>query len=254
MAVFKTPFKMALSLQKKILSSIYVCRKSVGFCGLKIKHECKTGVSVPNSQSICSSSIRYDESSLKSNSEISWVRRILQGSGPSADVDETTLDDEVVAVEPRYMEILQEKQTNFISRPETRRKNYSPPLDVEDSLEEMTLQLTTETDPVNWKEVTLDDNLLKFQLLSKCGQTFQHSIPNYQLKKMKTVEDVLTFYQTPLKDTSVFDELSTKELPANLRIQWDYNDSKLEVYEEYLEYVKKKKPRKPSDWPYRPSH
>ncbi|XP_003725821.2 39S ribosomal protein L50, mitochondrial [Strongylocentrotus purpuratus] len=244
---------MAFSIRKNVISSINQYHKLLGLRGLKNTHEYWTCLPIQNHQLISTSSIQRD-ASFKTNEEMSWVRRILQGSGPSADVDETSLEDEVVAVEPRYMEILQEKQTNFISKPETRRRNYSPPHDVEDSLEELTLQLTTETDPVNWKEVSFDDNLFKFQLLSKCSQTFQHSVPSYQLRKMKTVEDVLTFYQTPVKDTSVYDELSTKELPPNLRIQWDYNDSKLEVYEEYLEHIKLKKSRKPSDWPFRPSH
>ncbi|XP_072163346.1 large ribosomal subunit protein mL50-like isoform X2 [Diadema setosum] len=204
--------------------------------------------------SISTSCVRHDDTGLKTDSEMSWVRRILQGSGPSADIDETGLEEEVVEVEPRYMEILQETPSDFITCPETRRMNYSPPADLEDALEEMTLQLTTDTDPVNWKEVSLDDALLKYQLLSNCSQAFKHSVPSYRLRGMKTVGDVLRFYQTPIKDTTVFDEFSTRDLPPNLRIQWDYNDSKLEVYEDYLEYVKKKRSRKPPDWPFRPSH
>ena len=59
------------------------------------------------------------------------------------------------------------------------------------------------------------------------------------------MSDVLSFYQEEVKDTSKFDELSAQELPENLRIHWDYkDDSKLEIYEDWLKYLDKKGPKK----------
>ena len=64
------------------------------------------------------------------------------------------------------------------------------------------------------------------------------------------MSDVAAFYQVEVKDTSKFDDLSLEELPENLRIHWEYkDDSKLEIYEDYLEYIKPKHRAGPEDVP-----
>ncbi len=86
------------------------------------------------------------------------------------------------------------------------------------------------------------------QVLSKCAESLKHDVPNFLLNQMNTMSDVLAFYQTEVKDTSKFDELSTQDLPTNLQIHWEYkDDSKLELYEDWLKYLKPKVEVKPED-------
>ncbi|XP_022085889.1 39S ribosomal protein L50, mitochondrial-like [Acanthaster planci] len=186
--------------------------------------------------------------------EQSWVRRILRGSGPSKDIDDTLDEEEIVEVEPQYMDIIQTPKATFIEKPQVRIKSYQPPDDLVKRLHDITLEVVPDATSENWKEVSLKDNSTKYQILVKCFTEFKHDIPNFLLSKMHTVEDVITFYETEVKDKTKFDELSTVDLPPNLKIHWNYgDDSRLELYEDYLEYVKPNRSPKPPEWKYRPS-
>ena len=52
-------------------------------------------------------------------------------------------------------------------------------------------------------KLTQDDNLnfmiqTKASLLLKCEREFQRDIPNHKLRDMRTVNDVITYYSTPV--------------------------------------------------------
>lgn len=193
--------------------------------------------------------LQVDE--LRSEGEKSWVKRILHGSGPAADIED---EEEVVEVEPQYMQLLQQKQETFIEKPETRQKVYTPPEELEDAIFEITKKVCPEVDLSNWKSLGLQDISRKQQILLKCFQYFNHDVPNFLLSKMSTVEDVVNFYHEPVKDTTTFDELSSKDLPKNLKIHWEYeDDSQLEVYQDYLDYTRKRRTGPPSTYPFKDS-
>ncbi|XP_077996138.1 large ribosomal subunit protein mL50-like [Glandiceps talaboti] len=148
--------------------------------------------------------------------ERSWLKKLMYGSAPASDdVDET--DPEVV--EAKYMAIpgVQEKPF-IIARPKVVKKVYKPSGDVHDQLESITKSLHPDTD--DWRNVGLTDPLLKYKILTECIEAFRHAPTSYQLNDLKSVNDVLAFYQTEVKDTTAFDELSHQDLPKNLKINW----------------------------------
>lgn len=63
----------------------------------------------------------------------------------------------------------------------------------------------------------------KFELLNKCFMAFNHIVPNSQVHEIKTVDDVIKFYETPLSTTVPLDALKTVELPENLHVQYEYH-------------------------------
>ena len=48
---------------------------------------------------------------------------------------------------------------------------------------------------------------------------FDHYIPNTALTSMETAGDAAAFFSTPVHDSSVYEDLSTLDLPPNLHIQ-----------------------------------
>lgn len=56
---------------------------------------------------------RLQVNELRSEGEKSWVKRILHGSGPAAEIED---EEEVVEIEPQYMQLLQQKQETFIEK------------------------------------------------------------------------------------------------------------------------------------------
>lgn len=61
----------------------------------------------------------------------------------------------------------------------------------------------------------LQDN--KFEFLSKCANVFNgHAVPNSRIYEMKSIDDVIEYYQTPVDCQSPYDKLD-KSIP-NLHI------------------------------------
>ncbi|XP_071946509.1 uncharacterized protein [Antedon mediterranea] len=179
---------------------------------------------------------------VENDDEKSWVKKFLYGSGPSADVEPDT--DEIVEIEARYMEVLKESKQKVIEVTEETKPVYTPPADVKERIQVIATDICQHLNAETWKSQSLEDNLTKFKILSRCNTSFKHCVPNYLLSQMKTVDDVINFYTVEVKDSSKFDELSSMELPPNLNIHWDYkDDSKLEMLQEHLEYIKPKERR-----------
>lgn len=106
--------------------------------------------------------------------------------------------------------------------PPPRSKKYLPPEDLQSRLESCVREIFGDSVSKDWQNASLGDNKLKYCLLAQLAADLGHVVPNSQLHKMKSVRDILAFYSTPVKDISKFDELSTQELPSNLRIRWQY--------------------------------
>ncbi|XP_059163207.1 large ribosomal subunit protein mL50-like [Physella acuta] len=95
-------------------------------------------------------------------------------------------------------------------------KGYTPPPDVEQKVVAMAGSIVgAQIDP----SYRLDDRLLKFKLLTKLMTEFDHSIPHADLSTMNTVQDVVQFFATPVRDTSSYEDMAKLNLPKNLHIQ-----------------------------------
>ncbi|XP_070572145.1 large ribosomal subunit protein mL50-like [Ptychodera flava] len=151
-----------------------------------------------------------------SHQDRSWLKRILYGSQPASD----DLDDiEAEVVEAKYMAIpgIQEKPY-VIARPRVRKRAYKPPADAVEHLEAITKSHHPEIE--EWRDIQLSDPLLKYKILTQCMTVFKHCPTSYQLNELKTMNDIVNFYQTEVKDSTAFDELSQQDLPRNLKINW----------------------------------
>ena len=59
------------------------------------------------------------------------------------------------------------------------------------------------------------------QFLSRVMSEFDHYIPNADLSSLQTVGDVVVFFSTPVRDTTLYEDLSKLDLPPNLHIQME---------------------------------
>ena len=64
-----------------------------------------------------------------------------------------------------------------------------------------------------------NDTSFLIQVLSRCYEEFGLLVPNYQLSKMNSVQDVVHFYTSSKpKDTRTFKSINMDNLPPNLNI------------------------------------
>lgn len=64
---------------------------------------------------------------------------------------------------------------------------------------------------------------IKFELLKTCSATFNHQVPNSILHELRSVQDVVEFYSTPVDTTLPMDRIqNSADLPPNLFIQQEY--------------------------------
>uniref|UniRef100_A0A8B9GIB4 Large ribosomal subunit protein mL50 n=1 Tax=Amazona collaria TaxID=241587 RepID=A0A8B9GIB4_9PSIT len=115
----------------------------------------------------------------------------------------------------------QEKNEPSLICPPPRSRSYDPPKDIQSYLESRVREIFGPSLPDNWQQTSLEDNRLKYHLLAQLAAELGHAVPNSQLYLMRSAEDVLNFYSTPVKDASKFDELCAAELPPNLKINWE---------------------------------
>jgi len=95
--------------------------------------------------------------------------------------------------------------------------SYTPPQNVQTLLDQAHEEVFGSN--LNGK-TKLDNWPKKFEFLSKCADLTNHWVPNSQLGHLKTVEDVVEFYCTPVKTTTPYDDLvRSTDLPPNLHVQ-----------------------------------
>ncbi|NWS72255.1 RM50 protein, partial [Crotophaga sulcirostris] len=112
----------------------------------------------------------------------------------------------------------QQKNEPTLICPQPRSRNYVPPADIQSYLESHVKEIFGPSLPSNWRQTPLNEKRLKYRLLALLATELGHAVPNSQLHLMRSAEDVLTFYSTPVSDASKFDELCASELPPNLKI------------------------------------
>ncbi|XP_017063409.1 39S ribosomal protein L50, mitochondrial [Drosophila eugracilis] len=94
-------------------------------------------------------------------------------------------------------------------------KPYSPPKDAAKRIRNLASSLQLKNDELgNLSE--------KFKFLNACFQELQHGVPNSQVHELRTISDVIAFYETPVDTTVPYDALKRVELPENLHIQYEY--------------------------------
>ncbi|XP_008947839.1 PREDICTED: 39S ribosomal protein L50, mitochondrial [Merops nubicus] len=114
----------------------------------------------------------------------------------------------------------EEKSEPSLICPPPRSRNYLPPENIQSYLESHVREVFGPSLPDNWQQAPLSEKRLKYRLLAQLAAELGHAVPNSQLHLMRSVEDVVKFYSTPVKDVSKFDELCAAELPPNLKIIW----------------------------------
>ncbi|XP_015705310.1 39S ribosomal protein L50, mitochondrial isoform X2 [Coturnix japonica] len=117
--------------------------------------------------------------------------------------------------------IPQEKNEPSLICPPPRSRKYDPPGNIQSILEARVKEICGPSPAGDWQQTSLKDSRLKYQLLAQLAEELGHAVPNSQLHLMCSAQDVLTFYSTPVKDMSKFDELCAAELPPNLKIAWE---------------------------------
>ncbi|XP_001521460.2 39S ribosomal protein L50, mitochondrial [Ornithorhynchus anatinus] len=125
--------------------------------------------------------------------------------------------------EPPVMEAAEEvKEEPTLACPPPPSRKYLPPEDLESRLESLVKEVFGASLPADWRKATLEKSQLKFHLLAQLAEELGHVVPNSRLHQMNSAQDVLAFYSIPVQDQSKFDELCSSELPANLKITWEY--------------------------------
>ncbi|XP_035165716.1 39S ribosomal protein L50, mitochondrial [Oxyura jamaicensis] len=117
--------------------------------------------------------------------------------------------------------VIEEKTEPSVICPPPRSRNYVPPEDIQSLLESHVRKIFGPLLPDQWQQTSLKENKLKFWLLAQLASELGYAVPNSQLHLMCSAQDVLTFYSTPVKEGSKFDELHASELPPNLKIYWE---------------------------------
>lgn len=97
-------------------------------------------------------------------------------------------------------------------------KDYTPPSDVTTRLESVITKQLGSLD-ISYK---LDKLHARFDVLNACFIEFQHGVPNSILHTIKTVQDVIEFYQTPVDTATPLEKFKRVDLPENLHIQYEY--------------------------------
>ncbi|XP_014451627.2 large ribosomal subunit protein mL50 [Alligator mississippiensis] len=106
--------------------------------------------------------------------------------------------------------------------PPPRSRRYVPPKNLSHLLKAHVQALVGPALAADWQQTPLRELGLRYHLLAQLAAELGHTVPNSQLHQMRTAQDVLDFYSTPVKDASKFDELCAAKLPPNLKITWEY--------------------------------
>ncbi|XP_063448996.1 uncharacterized protein LOC134728343 [Mytilus trossulus] len=101
-------------------------------------------------------------------------------------------------------------------------RGYKPNKDVEQKIQTITNDLYGNSD--NWLSTQLEDRSQKFKFLTKCQTEFDHMVTNMDLNSMNTVEDVVTYFKTEVKDSCAYEDISKLDLPKNLHMNMEYSN------------------------------
>ncbi|XP_074053712.1 large ribosomal subunit protein mL50 [Macrotis lagotis] len=139
-------------------------------------------------------------------------RRALWGQSRKKQEEEVKVNEEAVEI----------KEEPILECPPPRSRKYLPPEDLQSRVESHVRGVFGTHLNNDWQETSLEKSQLKFLLLAQLAEEFGHVVPNSRLHQMHSVKDVVHFYSIPVQDGTKFDEISSKQLPSNLKITWDY--------------------------------
>uniref|UniRef100_A0A8C4QYY1 Large ribosomal subunit protein mL50 n=1 Tax=Eptatretus burgeri TaxID=7764 RepID=A0A8C4QYY1_EPTBU len=80
----------------------------------------------------------------------------------------------------------------------------------------------TQTGPADWRCQDITSEPGRTQVLTRLARDLGRTVPGSQLHEMRRGEDVERFYSIPVRDKNRLEEMAVKELPANIKINWDY--------------------------------
>ncbi|XP_052800307.1 39S ribosomal protein L50, mitochondrial-like [Mya arenaria] len=100
------------------------------------------------------------------------------------------------------------------------RKAYTPAEDVVEQIQSTAESFYGKAD--DWQAIQLTSRLKKFDFVTKLISDLDHDVPNMTLHEMKTVGDVVTYFQTEVRNSSSLDDLNKLNLPKNLHMNLEY--------------------------------
>ncbi|XP_068223423.1 large ribosomal subunit protein mL50 [Palaemon carinicauda] len=95
-------------------------------------------------------------------------------------------------------------------------KPYTPPDDVDNRI----LQCC---EKYMGKSSTFVDAETKFKVLRQCSQNLKHAVPNSLIHKITNIDELRTFYNTPVNTTVPLDMMKDMNLPKNLHVIYKYH-------------------------------
>jgi large subunit ribosomal protein L50 len=100
------------------------------------------------------------------------------------------------------------------------RHNYTPDIDVERIVREEATNNGIELQPESWMTTALADLSAKANFLIALSKRLRHSVSNSKLHQMKSVGDVVEFYNTPVQNITSYAQLARdKSLPKNVAVR-----------------------------------
>ncbi|NWR43024.1 RM50 protein, partial [Regulus satrapa] len=114
----------------------------------------------------------------------------------------------------------EEKSEPSLMCPPPRSRNYLPPEDLQSCLETHVREVCGPSLLEDWQQAPLQEKRLKHRLLAQLAAELGRAVPSSQLHRMRHAGDVLGFYRAAVKDGTKIDELTTPELPPNLKVIW----------------------------------
>ncbi|GAV05225.1 hypothetical protein RvY_15391 [Ramazzottius varieornatus] len=102
---------------------------------------------------------------------------------------------------------------------------YNPPADVTERIRGVFEEAFGALKVEQPLQLRFPNRASKFHFLASCERVFNYTIPNSHLYEIRTVEDVVRFYQTPVAGTNGLTQFQqVPDLPPNLHIRYDYYD------------------------------
>ncbi|MPC38110.1 uncharacterized protein LOC123513394 [Portunus trituberculatus] len=97
-------------------------------------------------------------------------------------------------------------------------KPYTPPKDAAKQVLSICKQVLGSQAP----HITFPSAQDKWKVLLKCSQTLGHTLPNSLMHRVTSVEELVTFYTTPVITTVPLDMMKEIDLPKNLHVTYNY--------------------------------
>ncbi|KAH3891286.1 hypothetical protein DPMN_015379 [Dreissena polymorpha] len=135
---------------------------------------------------------------------------------------------EIEKIKSESMKVVQQVETQPEDSMQTLKKRqgieerrpYRPAGDVESQIQAIVEAIYGPSE--NWMATPLTNRMHKFDLITKAMLELDHDVSNMSLHEMRTVEDVVKYFQTEVGDKSRLEDLTKLDLPKNLHMNLDY--------------------------------